>query len=528
MRARGCDVRHYRFGSIITASALALGAVAAWGPASPAYSAPLNRCAPTENGDPVLESLTLGPQVVDARAASQTVRIIGRAHDTGGPGPRTGIGRFDVRLSDGRQIAMRYAGGHSWVGTTVVRRWSAGGSLSVEAANLQDRASFPDLEVLEESEGVVYDRFYNGSSLASVAGDRTIDVVTIEDPTPPTITDVDLYPGTVDTRSRSKSVYVTTRAFDGGSGVRDARASFSQGTGYGHGEFRRTVHMRVLPGRHGLLRGRLVVPKRIGNRPALLTVAVRNNAGKLRELTSTQLLDRGLPNALRVRSGALPPAGRARIREVTASTRQVDVRSADKPVTYRIRVTNRDGRVLEVGFYIWPYHQVRHGQPRFVSGSTHDGIWSVTAVVDSCLAASGTFIPGVFAEDRNHREDRELAGLRVTAADRVTPTVGEGRVDSERRINVAFSEDVNGIDEQSMPVTDLETGQPVPGTWTCYRLGEPASCLTGLVTNGSFAPDTPLSTGEQYQVLVNPSGNLGVTDLAGNPAHKGDFEVLVP
>lgn len=514
---------------MVAATALALGLPAVWVGVSPASAEPLNRCAPTENGDPVLESLSLSPQVVDARQSSQEVQVTARAHDTGGPGPATGIRRFDVRLSNGRSVVMRSTGGDEWTGTTVVPRWSRSGTLSAQGVGLEDNAVFPDQEVLEESEGPFYDSFYGPGSFGSVTGDRGVDVLTVEDLDPPRITDVDLYPAAVDTRKRRKSVYVTARAFDGGSGVRDASATFSQGTGYGYGELRRTVHMRVLPGRHGLLRGRLVVPRHIGNRPALLTVLVRNNAGKRRQLTPTQLRARGLPHALRIRSGPLPPAGRARIRRVTASTRQVDVRAADKAVTYRIRVTNKRGRVLRVGFDIWPYHQVRHGQPRFVSGTAHDGIWSVTAVVDSCLAGSGTFRPGVFAEDRIRREDRELPGLQVVAADRVTPGRGEGSLDSEGRIIVNFDELVNGIDEQSMPVRDLANGQPVAGAWTCIeRDAEPTPCLTGNAITVYFTPAASLPSGETYQVLVNPSGSLGVTDLAGNPAHKGGFQVTVP
>ena len=514
---------------MVAASALALVVPVVWASASPTSAEPLNRCAPTENGDPVLESLTLGPRVVDARQASQEVQVTARAFDTGGPGPRTGIRKFVVRLSNGRTVAMRYTGGHGWVGRTVVPRWSKSGRLSAQGASLQDNAFFPDQQVLDESEGPYYDTNYGPDDFSKVSGDRSVDVLTVEDPDPPRITDVDLYPAAINTTQRAKSVYVTARAFDGGSGVRDASASFSQGTGYDYGEFRRTVHMRVLPGRHGLLRGRLVVPRHIGNRPARLTVVVRNNGGKRRQLTPTQLLARGLPDALRIRSGPLPPAGRARIRRVTASTRQVDVRAADKAVTYRIRVTNRRGRILKVGFAIWPYHQVRHGQPRFVSGNAHDGVWAVTAVVDSCLAASGTFRPSVFAEDRLRRDSRELPGLEVVAADRVTPELGGGSVNSERRIIVNFDENVNGIDEQSMPVRDLATGQPVPGAWTCYqRDAEPTPCLTGSAITVYFTPATPLSSGDTYKVLVNPSGNLGVTDLAGNPAHKGGFQVTVP
>jgi hypothetical protein len=92
-----------------------------------------------------------------------------------------------------------------------------------------------------------------------------------------------------------------------------------------------------------------------------------------------------------------------------------------------------------------------------VSGDGHDGIWSVTAVVDSCLATSGTLRPGVSADDRAHHVNRELPGLTVLAADRVTPDDGSAELDSQDRILVQFSEAVNGIDEESMPVRDLKS-----------------------------------------------------------------------
>jgi hypothetical protein len=163
-----------------------------------------------------------------------------------------------------------------------------------------------------------------------------------------------------------------------------------------------------------------------------------------------------------------------------------------------------------------------------VSGNGHDGIWSVTAVVDSCLAASGTFRPGVFAEDRIRRVDRELPGLTVVAADRRTPEFDPRGLDEQGRVQVQFTEPVNGISEESMPVRDLATRQPVPGTWTCYGDGGETSCLTGRVDGVAFAPVTPLPSGAQYEVLVNPSGSLGVTDLAGNPAHRSGTYVPVP
>ena len=126
--------------------------------------------------------------------------------------------------------------------------------------------------------------------------------------------------------------------------------------------------------------------------------------------------------------------------------------------------------------------------------------------------------------------DGMRAGGKIASGEvRVTPELGEGSLDSERRIAVNFYENVNGIDEQSMPVRDLATGQPVPGAWTCYqRDAEPTPCLTGNAITVYFTPATPLPSGATYQVLVNPSGNLDVTDLAGNPAHKGGFQVTIP
>jgi hypothetical protein len=504
-------------GAVCLATALA-GAATALGPA---VAEPLNRCAPTENGDPVLDSLTMGPQVVDARLASQQVVVTAQAHDTGGPGPRTGVRSIELFLTNGRSFQMRYTGGHTWTATATVPRWSKSGRLAVDSAFVTDRADFPDRTPADDDG--LYDVVYQsdeGHTWAEVAGDRDVEVLSDRDDTLPRITDVDLYPPTVDTRATAKYVYVTTRAFDGVSGVRDGRVDLYPRAAGPIGPL--SVHMRPLPGRHGLMRGRFLVPTRAGNEPwDIQGVTVRDNAGRRRTLTVGDLAAAGYPTRLGVTSGPLPPAGRAVLRSITVSPGQLDVRTGDASVTYRVRATNGPGLVQSVGFS-FPFAAGIRGEPRarLVSGDRHDGVWSATVVVDGCRSQGGVLTPYVTAYDWASNDQREGPSIPVLAGDNTDPRAqGLSVVDGD--VVVPFSEDVNGISAASMRLTYRVGGAPVAGSWTCSTAGgDPTDCLTGAARSARFAPDVALPNGQEYALVVNPEGNLGVTDLAGNPVPR--------
>lgn len=80
-----------------TAAALGLAAVPAVPSPGTAYDAqrPLpshvNHCWSSDNGYPVVDDATFSPSSVDVSSAPATVTMTVHAHDTGGPGPASGI-----------------------------------------------------------------------------------------------------------------------------------------------------------------------------------------------------------------------------------------------------------------------------------------------------------------------------------------------------------------------------------------------------------------------------------------------------
>ena len=514
-------MRHNAGGSTVGLLALLVSVATASAVSAPASAEPLNRCAPTENGDPVLDSLTVGPQVVDARLASRQVQVSSEAHDTGGPGPRTGVRSITLILTNGRPVEMSYTGGHSWAGTFTVPRWSRSGRLAVDQALLSDHADFPDRsEDVEENDFDVLYQPGGEHTWAEVAGDRDVEVLSTYDATLPTIQGVGLYPPRVDTRVAATYVYVTTRAVDAVSGVRDGRVDLYPRAAGPVGPV--SVHLRPLPGRRGLMRGRFLMPRRVGSEPwDLLGVTVRDNAGRLRTLSVGDLAAAGFPTRLGVVSSPLPPAGRARVRSVVTSVSRVDVRAGDQAVTYRIRATNGRGLVRGVSVS-FPFSAGVRGRPaaRLVSGDRHDGVWSATVVVDGCRSQGGVLSPVVSARDWNRSHDTQTSSVPVLAGDNTDPMAsGLAFVDGD--VVVRFTEDVNGISPASVLVTNRADDQPVAGSWTCSTVDDGSTpCLTGAARTARFTPDAPLPDGEEYALVVNPEGTLDVTDLQGNPVPR--------
>jgi len=61
----------------------------------------VNGCWSTDKVPPVIDSLVATPSTVDADSGPVEVPLTVAAHDVGGPGPATGIGRVAVRLEPG-------------------------------------------------------------------------------------------------------------------------------------------------------------------------------------------------------------------------------------------------------------------------------------------------------------------------------------------------------------------------------------------------------------------------------------------
>jgi hypothetical protein len=505
-----------RFAPAVVAALLAAVCAPVVSPPSPAAAYPLNRCAPTENGLPVLEAVSV-TQNVDVRSAAGRVRIAATAYDTGGPGVRTGLRAVRVDVGAYGVADLKYTGGHRWVGYLTIPRWSPNGTAVLASVQLTDRADFPYRSYDDEFDPRQPDVTYQPGGerrWSQVTADRTFKVVSTPDATVPQITALDFTPRTVDTRQAPAVVTLTAQATDDVSGVSGIEAAFS-GPDVDFYRAPTTTALTPVAGSPGRFTGRWTVPRNAGTGDwSLLSVVVRDRAGNARSLGAPELVKAGWPRVLHVVSDPEPAMAEPTVVSVTASTTTVDVRAADTSVTYRLRAVNPvaplpPGNAV-VGLNL-PQPQrswVAFSTPRLVSGNLHDGVWEIVATVDSCVALPGTLTPTVTPGD-----GMTAPPVQVLAGDNTTPTL-TARM-SGNKVVVTFSEDVNGVSRYPLAVL-RKNGldyEKVPGSWSC---GAGVSCVAGPVRTATY---TPTATGAVL-LRANPTGHLEVTDRAGNPAHQ--------
>ena len=485
-------------------------------PQTPAQSYPLNRCAPTENGLPVLERVSV-TQRVDVRRTARRVRIAVRAHDTGGPGVRTGLRAVRVQVGGYGYADLEYAGRRWWVGYLRIPRWSRGGPASLTSVQLTDRADFPyrgyDDEYLFPQPDVTY--FRGGEHRWSqVAGDRTFRVRSLRDVRAPRLAALDFRPRRVDTRQRRAVVTVTARGTDDRSQISRIRATFHRpDVDYYRAPV--TVSLRRVPGHPRRFTGRMTIPRNAGTGDwSLLSVLVIDRARNSISLGAPEIAKRGWPRVLRVVSAPEPARAAPTIVSVTADRTTADVREADQSVTYRLHAVNPvaplppDNETVGMSLAQPERSWVRLSTARLVSGDLHEGVWEIVATVDSCVALPGTLTPSVSPEG-----GATAPPVQVLAGDNTTPVLTAHR--SGATLVVDFSEDVNGISTDSLTVLrrDGLDYAAVPGSWSC---GTGVDCVAGPVRTATF---TPTGTGAVL-IRANPDGRLDITDRAGNPAHQ--------
>jgi len=501
--------------AVLAALIAAVGVTVGAAPTADAY--PLNRCAPTENGIPVLERVNV-TQSVDVRTASGRVRIAAKAHDTGGPGVRTGLRTVRVHVGGGYGYAdLKYVGGYWWVGYLDIPRWSPGGTVVLESVDLTDNADFPyrgyDDEYNFPQPDVTY-RPGGEHRWSQVISDRTFQVLSTPDSTLPQVTAFDFTPKTVDTRERPATVTLTARATDNLSGVARLEATF-RGPDVNYYRAPVTTTLTPVAGTPGRFSGQWTVPSNVDTGDwNVLSLAVTDRARNTRSLGAPEVVKAGWPGVLHVVSDPEPAMAEPTIVSVTSDTTRVDVRDSDQSVTYRLHAVNPVAPLpegnAEVGMNLAQPERswVQFSTPRLVSGDLHDGVWEIVATVDSCVALTTTVTPTVSPGD-----GASAPPFEVVAGDNTTPTVTAQLAGST--VVVTFSEDVNGISRYPLAVLrknglDYER---VPGTWSC---APGVNCVAGPVRTATFTATGPGAV----LVRVNPSGHLEVTDRAGNPVHR--------
>jgi hypothetical protein len=498
-----------------------IGAVAMPPAASGAVAAPAaiptSSCFPSQdNGDPVLKSFEVSTRDVDARTASQTVTFRAVVDDAGGPGAASGVVSGSVSL-------VSDEGGENGVLVELVPTDTGlAGALTVHpydeaethflSVTLTDRAGN---EVIYGLEDLEERGFPNSVSFRTDPG-----------PAPTVLMDLDISKTTVDARRGSGSFVVSTRVRNA-AGVTSVHVELS-------GVEVRDGDLRLLDGTatDGTWGGRVRVPAGQGTQRAKVRVVVNDVTGSSRTFGAKRLKALGARTHVLVlgrRDNASP-----RITKVTVMPRTVDLRTGTRSmqVTARITDVGTGARVAQI--YV-PNYAGPDGDNTVrlvrVSGSRRDGLWRATVELDRCVMPAGDY--GLLFEARDtvrYGGTFRDSAFTVVNADIARPTAAVVGDEYEVRrvgpLTVEFDEDVAGVTPMSavVRVGSHQRGyvgdEPtkVGGSWSCKDVaGASVDCAGGPVRTASFTPTAAMHASTWHTLILNPEGQLGVTDLVGHP-----------
>jgi hypothetical protein len=501
-----------------------------------AQGEPLADCWPSDNGDPVLTSVTLSQTQVDVTDAAKTVRVTAAAEDTGGPGPAVGLRRVDVYVVDRsnkfdpyHHVRMQPTTAGEWTGQLRVPRWSTPGVWRIATVDLTDKVG----------QGISYGG-ENSRDLTAVPGLHEVQVTSgVTDSTAPVLSGLAIRPHAIDVRRRHL-VHLTARARDPETGVSQAWVALVAPSESAS----RVARLHQVAGTAHTWSGRIRMGPWIpGGAWEVYAVLLVNHTGRIRVVFYRGLGRLGFDRDLRV-TGTRRDTTAPALTSLRLTPAAVDVRTASHTVTLTVRARDTGSGIRWMSAGIWGLGASTGAGLTLVSGDRHRGLWRGAARFRTCPSVSGRWQLAVFIGDRTDNIANYLSTtlrhlglpthIRVTARpDALRPRVhGVGyRVSLDSPLRLRFSEAVDGIDNGSAPVVTLDlntdaSGPQVTGHWVC-RDGTrtPTSCATGQVRYAAFWPDAPLQpTG--YFVMLNPEHSLQITDLAGNPFDRAgvDFE----
>ena len=371
----------------------------------------VNDCWSTDRVAPVVDSLSVSPGVVHTDT-SAIVRFTVKAHDLGGPGPRTGVGRVEVSLQN------KVGGGG--VAATYLTRGSDGlwhGAATVPAG----RKGTYDAEVR------VWDRSGDGTiTLQTGEGEQRFFGHVMEatgtttpppppDTTPPSLTAFHVSAGEVDTRKKGQTLTLTATATDDVSGVASFRVDFQPNNGSGA---HHTLLRRV--GTSDDFQGEARFRTATGNHYEGLGVVVTDLAGNTAGYGRGGLRKLGVTPRIRVLSGPQDPRGPRVVRMLQAAP-SVDVHPHGQWYPVRLLMTDPQG-VTSVSAHL------RGETPDVtlhrVSGTRSRGVWAGRLRVHRCSFGPVTVPLHVNATD-GHRVTHGTAvrAVRILSPDRTPPRV---------------------------------------------------------------------------------------------------------
>jgi hypothetical protein len=482
---------------------------------------PLNDCAETDNGDPVVTALDISPRTVDLRNGGRTVTVTVSAVDTGGPGPATGIRAVSVFLSSGgissdgvSAAAVQVAPGTWRAQVRLARGTGARGTLR-PFVSFQDGNGGAGSYLTSDQLAA---QGFTATATVRNAGPRDV--------SPPDMTSFRLSTRSVDSRQHDREVVVRARWRDDLSGVRRVLVQTEVGR----------VRLRRVGGTptDGSWRGVLTVGRWVGDQTAHVYVKAFDRAGVRRIYGRAALRAHGLPSSFHVRARSDLDA--PRLTSETSLPSAVDLHAGDVGVPVRLHVRDADSGTTRVLAWFTTRGNSQRGGPstvlRRVSGTPQDGWWEGTVRLTHCQAFSDRWMLAANATDlRGLTRWPVFAGqvIEVQGTDHTVELIERGTPSwtDPTRLRILFGEEMAGISPTSAVVQrhDFQPFRTVPVTaaWACAdSSGSAVDCFTGPVRSATVTLDEPHVRTSAYGVLVNPEHVLDVRDLAGNAPRRLD------
>ncbi|MBB6626073.1 hypothetical protein H5V45_01950 [Nocardioides sp. KIGAM211] len=472
----------------------------------------VNDCWSTDNGEPVIDSYDVSPAVVDTDAGPVEVQLTVQAHDTGGPGPATGL--RSVRFS--LWAAQPYSGPRDGQSLdTLLTQDSDGswhGSVTVPA---HTGATY-------NSQITVVDGADEGTlSEAHLVYEQQQDVLTAtgteefpDDTTAPTMTALSVSRTQVDTRRRAQSVDLEATVTDDDSGVQRVDVFLLRKDRTSNNGGIDTVTLTRVEGTD-TFRGRVRFRRWLGNSQRVLFAEVEDRAGNTRRYRRETMAERGFASRIDVVSGPYNVEG-PRVVRVLRAAPSIDVRRHGGWYAVRVLLADRQGiRAAQVRLAT----DNPPAQLHRVSGTDRRAVWAGRVHVRPCSSGPRTTDLHVRTWDRQGRTGNDHSrDVRLITRD-LTPAWARSVWRNTPHV-FTFDEPVHGISPTNVVVYDADAADPhqIAGTWACRNgAGSTVDCLTGPVIKATFTADDP-DAPAPGAVDWSPDHHLDVLDRKGNPS----------
>lgn len=485
----------------VAAAGALLGAGASVPASAAAAAAPdtsyLNPCVIPDNAPPTVESVTFSPSAVDVSDGPRDVTLTMQIPDAGGPGAASGVHHATVSVlapghSFGARLELEHGDGDAWSGTFTVPQYAGTGDWTLGPAYIFDHAG----------------------NYAAPPPDTSLTVTSAAPPEtdPPSVTGLSVS-RTVDASSHPGTAHVVVQTSDGegGSGVEEVRVRVQHTNDH-------QVAGTLADEGDGTFAGDLRIPRWVTGTWKVKEIYLRDRAGNTRDYRYRWVRALG-DTAFEVtgRNDAAAPV----LRHHRVGPRRLDVRRHAASVTVTAHLLDARSGVAEVEAGIgWAT-----GRLTRVSGTPQDGIWRGRVRISPCLRLLGHRLwVSLDARDRvGNLADELLARVRIRHQDLRPPraAMSAHRTGPDGPVAVTFDEPVHGLDDASAVVRVYGGTATVAGSWACRdRASAAVPCRTGPVSTAKWTPDGPLPAGSTYEIVLNPTGNLGVVDLNGIPVRK--------